>query len=890
MMSQKIKLLRILLFVVVFTLICLIGNLSVITFANEVSPVNLVTNGNFENGDTSGWTGFGGAAISAVKEEAHSGSYSLKTSGRTADWMGPSYNLTGKIVPGKKYSVDFWVKYNSGNDTEQFKATIKATLITGSAMYIGVNDPVKVNKGQWTEIKGNFTVPEGDYSSISIYVETPGSIIDFYIDDFGVIGEMAKVSIKIQEDIPSLYSVFSDYFPIGVAVEPSRLENTDPHSQLTAKHFNMLVAENAMKPISLQPQEGKFTFDNADKIVDFAIAHNMKMRGHTLLWHNQVPDWFFQDPSDPTKPASRELLLERLKKHIFTVLTHFKEKYGSNNPIIAWDVVNEALDDSGRLRNTKWLQIIGPDYIEKAFEYAHEADPNAKLFINDYNIENNGAKTQAMYDLVKRLKEKGVPIDGIGMQMHININSNVESIKASIERFKSLGVEIQVTELDMNMLGDVSKKALLKQARLYKQIFDLLKQEKDYITAVVFWGVSDDVTWLKRPNAPLLFDTKLQAKPAYWAIVDPSKVAVDRQVISVSQGSPVIGTSIDKTWLTEKWFYANNFVKGVGGATAKFKLLWDAKNLYVLVQVDDTTPSKNDGIEIFIDKSQENGSQKKIEHYTILRDNSGAADIPHYVKEETNGYVVQVAIPINDLNAQIGTKIGFDIKVNDDQGRGQIDTVAVWNDYSNSGKAKYYGLLSLSRAPKIAKAVYGTPIIDGKVDDIWNKANTIYTNVWVQGTSGPTAKVRVMWDERYLYVLAEVTGAKLNKSNPNPWEQDSVEVFVDENNYKSPYYQSGIGQYRVNFDNEQSFGGSTDSKGFKSATTITSSSSYIVEMAIPFKTIRPKDGHILGFDVQVNGADEMGNRTSIVLWNDPSGNSWRDASGFGNLVLVGMRD
>ncbi|MFV9568464.1 endo-1,4-beta-xylanase [Thermoanaerobacter mathranii] len=861
----------------------------IVTPVNTPQVGNIIENGTFESGDTTGWVGTGQAVISAVKEEAHSGNYSLETAGRTADWMGPSYNLTGKIVPGKQYSVDFWVKYNNGNDTEQFKATVKATPTTGSPQYIQVNNPVSVKKGEWAEIKGSFTVPDGDYSSISIYVETPGSTIDFYIDDFEVIGEIAAAPIKIQKDIPDFYSVFLDCFPIGVAVEPGRLVNTDPHSQLTAKHFNMLVAENAMKPESLQPQEGIFTFSNADKIVDFAIAHNMKMRGHTLLWHNQVPDWFFQDPSDPTKTAPRELLLERLKTHIFTVLGHFKEKYGSNNPIIAWDVVNEVLDDNGQLRNSKWLQIIGPDYIEKAFEYAHEADPNVKLFINDYNIENNGAKTQAMYELVKSLKEKGVPIDGIGMQMHININSNVESIKASIEKFKSLGVEIHITELDMNMLGDVSQDALLKQARLYKQIFDLLKQEKDHITAVVFWGVSDDVTWLKQPNAPLLFDTKLQAKPAYWAIVDPSKVAVDRQVISVSQGSPVIGTNIDKIWSTEKWFYANNFVKNLNGATAKFKLLWDAKNLYVLVQVDDTTPSKNDSIEIFVDKNQGSMSQTEIKHYTIRRDNSGNTDILNYVQEETNGYVVQMAIPIDDLNPQIGTKIGFDIKVNDDKGGGQIDTIAVWNDYSNSGKTEYYGLLLLSKTSQITEAVYGTPIIDGKIDDIWDKANTIYTNVWVQGTSGPTAKARTMWDENYLYVLAEVTGAKLNKSSPNPWEQDSVEFFVDENNYKSPYYQSGIGQYRVNFDNEQSFGDSTNSEGFKSATSITSSSSYIVEVAIPFKTIKPTDGHILGFDVQVNGADESGNRTSIVLWNDPSGNSWKDASGFGNLILVDTR-
>ncbi|WP_051585735.1 endo-1,4-beta-xylanase [Caldanaerobius polysaccharolyticus] len=854
---------------------------------------NVVDNSTFENGSAAGWTGTGGCSVSSVSEEHHSGDYSLKTTGRTSSWMGPSYNLLGKIVPGKQYSVDFWVKYNSGiNPTEQFKATVKATPTEGSPNYIQVNDPVTVDQGQWVEIKGTFTLPTGNYSGINIYVETPNPTLDFYIDDFTVTGEAASTSTKIQENIPDLHSVFSDYFPIGVAVEPNRLADSDPHSQLVAKHFNMLVAENAMKPISLEPTEGNFTFNNADAIVDFAIAHNMKMRGHTLLWHNQVPDWFFQDPSDPSKPASRDLLLQRLQTYITTVLNHFKTKYSSNNPIVAWDVVNEVLDDNGNLRNSKWLQIIGPDYIEKAFQYAHEADPNVKLFINDYNIENNGAKTQAMYNLVKKLKDEGIPVDGIGMQMHININSNVDNIKASIEKFASLGVQIQITELDMNMQGNVSQDALLRQARLYKQLFDVLKQEKQYITAVVFWGVSDDVTWLSQPNAPLLFDSNLQAKPAYWAIVDPNKAAVNRQAAQASQGSPSIGTGVDKDWITAKSLNVNTFVKGINGATAKVKTLWDSKNLYVLAQVVDNTPAANDSIELFVDKNGDKSTtyQPDDKHYIIYRDNSGSSDITHYVQSDEYGYTVQAAIPLGDVNPQVGAKIGFDVRVNDDKGSGTVDSIAVWNDYSNAQDVStaYYGDLTLSKPSQITEAMYGTPTIDGKIDSIWDQANVINTNVWVQGTSGATAKVRTMWDNHYLYVLAEVTDSNLNKSSPNPYEQDSVEVFLDQNDHKTSYYENDDGQYRVNYDNEQSFGGSTNSQGFKSATSKTSTG-YIVEEAIPFTAITPTDGQILGFDVQVNDADASGRRTSIVTWCDASGNSWQDTSGFGNLMLVDTR-
>lgn len=333
----------------------------------------------------------------------------------------------------------------------------------------------------------------------------------------------AETGIKKTED-SSLYKSYKDYFSIGVAVEPARLASTDPHSAVVIKEFNSLVAENAMKPESLQPTEGNFNFNKADAIVDFAIAHNMKMRGHTLLWHQQIPAWFFKDPADSSKPASREVVLKRLETHITTVLKHFKDKYGDKNPIYAWDVVNEALSDQRGLRGSQegslWLDTVGEDYIEKAFEYAHKADPNAKLYINDYNIEKYNLKTIEMFDLVKSLKEKNIPLDGIGMQMHVNINSRISDIKNSIKKFKTLGLDIQVTELDMDMMGDISEGRLAEQAKLYKEIFETLIEENGNISSVTFWGVSDELSWLKKPNAPLLFDSKLQPKAAYKAIIE----------------------------------------------------------------------------------------------------------------------------------------------------------------------------------------------------------------------------------------------------------------------------------------------------------------------------------------------------------------------------------
>ncbi len=279
-----------------------------------------------------------------------------------------------------------------------------------------------------------------------------------------------------QDAAPSLKAVLAGYFAVGAAVPPTFVETSDPHSALLAAQFGALVPENAMKPESLQPVEGTFRFAPADKIVRFAESNRMLVRGHTLVWHQQTPLWFFTDPADPSKPASRELLLSRMKTHIQTVLGHYRGR------VAAWDVVNEVLTDSGALRGptdgSKWLGIIGPDYIDKAFAYAREADPSALLVINDYNLESVPAKRDAMYDLVKGMLARGVPVGGVGMQMHVSIyGPSVDEIRQAIERFASLGVKVQVTELDVSLYRGaeaevpIDDRLLALQARRYAELF-----------------------------------------------------------------------------------------------------------------------------------------------------------------------------------------------------------------------------------------------------------------------------------------------------------------------------------------------------------------------------------------------------------------------------------
>jgi endo-1,4-beta-xylanase len=326
--------------------------------------------------------------------------------------------------------------------------------------------------------------------------------------------------VKTTVEVPSLSHVYEQYFNIGAAVN---LTTIDSQKELLRKHFNSITAENDMKFIEIQPVEGQFTFEKADQLAAFAKENGMKMRGHTFVWHNQTPDWVFQD-------ANRETLLQRMKDHITTVMKRYK------GTIFCWDVVNEAVTDEGPelYRPTKWLEIIGEDYIEKAFEFAHEADPEALLFYNDYN-ESNPEKREKIYKLVKSLVDKGVPIHGVGLQAHWNlVNPSLEDIRTAIERYASLGLELHLTELDISVFNFEDKRTDLTepthemlelQAERYHQVFQLLRQYQENITSVTFWGAADDYTWLSdfpvrgRKNWPFLFDENHQPKESFWKVV-----------------------------------------------------------------------------------------------------------------------------------------------------------------------------------------------------------------------------------------------------------------------------------------------------------------------------------------------------------------------------------
>lgn len=346
---------------------------------------------------------------------------------------------------------------------------------------------------------------------------------------------------------PSLAEKYAPLFPIGAAVDSGSIHS---HEAVLARHFNSITTENEMKFESLEATEGVFDYSTADAMVALARSHGMKVRGHTLVWHRQTPAWMFQAPSGGK--ASAELLRSRLQRHIENVVSHFKGN------VYAWDVVNEAILDDGKYRTANepevdqqspWHGILGTSYIAEAFKAAHAADPNAKLFYNEYR-NYIPAKRQAVYEMLKQLLAQGVPVHGVGLQCHLNIEPSsdesnhgryqtVTELEQAIKLYASLGLEVQVTELDLSVyvpgvkytpeqfftVETFTDDVAARQAARYAEFFALFRKHAKVISGVTFWGVADDNTWLSefssgRKDFPMLFDTRHEPKKAFYAVMD----------------------------------------------------------------------------------------------------------------------------------------------------------------------------------------------------------------------------------------------------------------------------------------------------------------------------------------------------------------------------------
>ncbi|GAB5410726.1 MAG: endo-1,4-beta-xylanase [Balneolaceae bacterium] len=340
---------------------------------------------------------------------------------------------------------------------------------------------------------------------------------------------------KTVQDQKTLSEAYKDYFYIGAALNTSQYTGADQRGiPIVEKHFNSISPENDLKWEKIHPQPGVFNFEQSDAFVEFGEANNMFIVGHVLVWHSQTPDWVFEDENG--NEISREGLLERMENHITTIVTRYKGR------INGWDVVNEALNDDGTLRESKWYQIIGPDFIAKAFEFAQAADPEAELYYNDYSMFLPD-KADGAVRLVKEIQDQGIKVTGIGIQGHYMIGGPTgEEVEASIKKFKELGI-VAITELDVDVLppafefmgADISMRAELKaelnpyiegmpdsikQAQIdrFTEYFEVFMRHKDAINRVTTWGVTDGDSWKNgwpvsgRTNYALLFDREGKEK------------------------------------------------------------------------------------------------------------------------------------------------------------------------------------------------------------------------------------------------------------------------------------------------------------------------------------------------------------------------------------------
>ena len=558
----------------------------------------------FEDGTTRGWVGRGSAQVANTTADFHGGSHSLIATNRTASWNGPTLDITGKMCNGSQYAVIFWVKMAPGQPQTTIRVSLQLTL-AGNQSFKTLIANAPVTSSSWVRFKVKPYTFSGAYDNLQIYVESAEAgptFASFYIDD----ASLQFMPPPVIENIPSIAQTYSPDFLVGFATLQQDL--LGPHGQLAALHYNSVTPGNDLKWDTTEPTEGNFNFGPGDNILSFAQAHNIKMRGHTFVWHNQVPAWVFQDANgvdmstQPFSQGNKQLLLSRLKNHITALINHYQGN------IYVWDVVNEAIDESQAdgFRRTKWYAITTdpnnnpgyPEYMDDAFIYAREAldalniDRNTvKLCYNDFNTT-IGAKRNFIYNWVKGAISRSVPIDCVGNQFHNTINfpiddqgstASKQNVIDTLNLFASLtstaGVPVinEVTEFDVSLYrfgqcgqtfyadyddllaGDTTD--LINEGYRYRDYFQIFKNLKNEIDSVTIWGLGDDDSWLNpssnkagctgvtAADAPLPFDAYLQHKYAYTGIVNPLALPGANLVttIAASPGTVLSGHSVSYT-------------------------------------------------------------------------------------------------------------------------------------------------------------------------------------------------------------------------------------------------------------------------------------------------------------------------------------------------------
>lgn len=473
---------------------------------------NLLSNGSFEQDFTS-WNNLVGTGtvgtFSISETEKEDGLRSMKVEivqpGAQAyeiQSLGPVWSSE----PGKEYKISLFAKGLVAGS--KFKAINQV-----SSTY---REDFVVVTADWKEYTYNYTAPVADLQ-FKIHFPEAGT---FFIDNITITPIVPIVPVTVADSLRVLVSNCG--INLGAAVEYDPLQVEQNYINALKQQFNILTPGNEMKMESLKPTEtGDYNWALADKIVEFALANKMKVRGHTLLWHNQVPSWF------RNKSWNKETMLAALKTHITTVVGRYKGK------IAEWDVVNEAISDASgnALRDTLWFRTIGREVLDSAFTWAHNADPAAKLFYNDYYIEGLNAKAIKAYELVKGLKDRGAPINGVGFQAHLEHTANAvffNELDLNIKKYTAIGLKVAITELDVRIPdADAAPQKYINEGHIYGQVLKVALQNRPTVETFVIWGITDKYSWIPGvfpgTGEALMFDKNYNPKPAFDSVVSVLK-------------------------------------------------------------------------------------------------------------------------------------------------------------------------------------------------------------------------------------------------------------------------------------------------------------------------------------------------------------------------------
>lgn len=836
-----------------------------------------------------------------------------------------------KDAPEEQRNVDFAPFYVSGGE-----ATYLGSYSTG---VLSGEITKTLTAGEWTKFSGTFNVPKTADQIVIRIIEQgtnygQGDCVKGAYCVTGVsMKKITRPKPEIEKDIPdwktSVTESLGNDSIAGTAIMLSEISD-DTLMELVEKHFNAVTFGNELKPdalfnyqidgnsvptktITFEGEELQVPVVNdagdsldfsradamADKILEWNNAHpdqKIRIRGHVLVWHSQTQEWFFHENYDITKPyVNKETMNRRLEWFISGVFDHYFGKAANgkyDGLFYGWDVVNEAvigntyrtdkvsaaesLSEIRHGNNSSWWHVYeSNEFIINAFKYANKYAPaNVELYYNDFG-ETDNIKCEGIVKLINDVKSaEGTRLDAFGMQAHYNVDGfSAAQFKSVAKKYAAAAGKVQLTELDFKASSTYDGTAATKEseytkmAYCHKNLYEAikaLKEEGANVSGITVWGVIEPNSWLHSQSnlgggasgsaqCPLLFDGNYKAKPAYWAYVDATKLQPAIQKVTITEAKD--GNIAGETYTIDQ-----------GAVQAEFIPVWDADGLTVQVKVKDTTVNDADAVTVYVDPDN---SASDITPHKVTVARTAAAAI-------AGGYQATVKVSMKGL--KVAQQISLDVVVNNDGETGSFNDLTGKQESSS----KYYAVATMK--PGIEQIPYGTISVDADADAAWGNAVNIPLTIDIGSEASANAKV--LWDDDNLYVYATVNDAVLDKTGAQTHEQDSLEVFIDEDNGKTASYGEDDKQYRINYNNEQSFNGKKClAENVKSATK-TIDGGYVVEAAFKWTDIKPANGTKIGLELQINDA-KAGKRIGTLSWYDETGMGWSGSNVYGTVELTG---